>query len=168
MYALADYIGEDNLNHAIRAFRDANAFKGPPYPNTTQFLKYVREVTPARYQYLIGDMFESITLFDNRAVSADARPLADGKFEVKLKVAAKKLKADELGKESDAPIDDWIDIGVLDADGKPLYLQKALIDHDTAEFTIVVDAKPARAGIDPLNKLIDRTPRDNTLAVSLH
>ncbi|MEP7064014.1 MAG: M1 family aminopeptidase, partial [Betaproteobacteria bacterium] len=167
MYALADYIGEDNLNRAIRAFRDTNAFKGPPYPNTTQFLAYVREVTPAKYQYLIGDMFESITLFDNRAVSADARPLADGRYEVTLKVAAHKLKADGLGKEAEAPLNDWIDIGVLDAEGKPLFLDKKSIDHDAAEFTMVVAAKPARAGIDPLNKLIDRIPRDNTMAVNI-
>jgi ABC-2 type transport system permease protein len=168
MYALADYIGEDNLDRAIRAFRDANAFKGPPYPNTTQFLGYLRDATPAKYQYLIGDMFESITLFDNRAVGADARALADGRFEVTLKVAARKLKADGLGKESDAPLADWIDIGVLDADGKPLFLEKRMIDGAAAQFTIVVAARPARAGIDPLNKLIDRSPRDNTLPISFH
>ncbi len=168
MYALADYIGEDNLNRAIRAFRDANAFKGPPYPNTTQFLRYVREVTPPRYQYVIDDMFETITLYDNRAVSADASPLDGGRYQVKLKVAARKFKADGLGKETPAPLDDWIDIGVLDADGAPLFLEKRRIDSESAEFTLEVAGKPARAGIDPLNKLIDRVPRDNTIAVSVH
>jgi hypothetical protein len=29
-----------------------------------------------------------------------------------------------------------------------------------------VARKPAKAGIDPLNKLIDRTPKDNTVTVS--
>src|SRR5436190_6539261 len=113
MYALADYIGEDNLNRAIRAFRDEAAFKGPPYPNATQFLKHVRAVTPPQYQYVIDDMFESITLYDNRATAASAKALADGKYEVTIKVVAQKLRADALGKESDAPLDDWIDVGVL-------------------------------------------------------
>ncbi|MES1265521.1 MAG: hypothetical protein ABUU24_07700, partial [Variovorax sp.] len=166
--ALADYIGEDKVNQALRRFRDAHAFKGPPYPNTTEFLRDLRDVTPAQYQYVIDDMFESITLYDNRTVSADAKALADGRYEVTLKVAAKKLHADGLGKESEVPLADWIDIGVLDADGKPLALDRRRIDRDTGDFTIVVDGKPARAGIDPLNKLIDRNPRDNTQPVQIH
>ena len=36
MYALRDYIGEDKLNRALRAYRDEWAFKGPPYPSTTR------------------------------------------------------------------------------------------------------------------------------------
>jgi hypothetical protein len=167
MYALADYIGEDNVDRALRRFRDDHAFKGPPYPNTTEFLRDLRDVTPARYQYLIDDMFESITLYDNRAVSARAKALPGGRYSVVLKVAAKKRKADGLGNEKDVALDDWIDIGVLDADGKPLYLEKKKIAAESAEFTIEVDAKPARAGIDPLNELIDRTPRDNTVAVDV-
>jgi ABC-2 type transport system permease protein len=165
MYALQDYIGEDNLNRAIRAFRDETAFRGPPYPNTAQFLAHVRAVTPPHLQYVIDDMFESITLYDNRATAAKARALPDGRYEVTLKVFAKKRKADALGKEEDAPLADWIDIGVLDADGKPLFLEKRLIEREETEFTVTVAGKPARAGIDPFNKLIDRRPKDNTIAV---
>jgi len=167
MYALADYIGEDNVDRALRKFRDDHAFKGPPYPNTTEFLRDLREVTPGKYQYLIEDMFETITLYDNRAVSATARALANGHYAVTLKVAAHKRKADGLGNEKDAPLHDWIDVGVLDADGKPLYLEKRSFDATDATFTIDVAARPARAGIDPMNELIDRTPRDNTIAVSI-
>jgi aminopeptidase N len=167
MYALADYIGEDNVDRALRKFRDDHAFKGPPYPNTTEFLRDLREVTPDKYQYLIEDMFETITLYDNRAVSASAKALPDGHYAVTLKVAAHKRKADGLGNEKDAPLHDWIDVGVLDADGKPLYLEKKSFDATDATFTIDVAARPARAGIDPMNELIDRTPRDNTIAVSI-
>jgi ABC-2 type transport system permease protein len=165
MYALQDYIGEDNLNRAIRAFRDEAAFKGPPYPNTAQFLAHVRAVTPPHLQYVIDDMFETITLYDNRATAAKARALPDGRYEVTLKVFAKKRKADALGKEDDAPLADWIDIGVLDAEGKALFLEKRRIEREETEFTVIVAGKPARAGIDPFNKLIDRRPKDNTIAV---
>ena len=57
-----------------------------------------------------------------------------------------------------------MDIGVLDADGKYLYLQKHKIDQQRKEFTVTVDKVPAQAGIDPLNKLIDRNPDDNVIA----
>jgi ABC-2 type transport system permease protein len=166
MYALQDYIGEDNVNRALRAFRDETAFKGPPYPNTTQFLKHLRAVTPAHLQYVIDDLFESITLYDNRAMAATARALPDGRYEVTLKVLANKLKADALGKEEDVPIADWIDIGVLDDNDEPLFLEKRRIDRAETEYTVVVAGKPARAGVDPFNKLIDRKPKDNTIAVT--
>jgi aminopeptidase N len=167
MYALADYIGEDNVNRALHGLVEQYAFKGPPYPNATALIAALRAATPPRYQYVIDDWFESITLYDNRDTSATARRLADGRYEVTVDVVANKRKADDLGKESDVPLDDWIDIGVLDADGVPLYREKQHITTDRSRFTVTVAGRPARAGIDPLNLLIDRKPRDNTVAVEV-
>ena len=99
--------------------------------------------------------------------SHEDKALPDGRFEVTLKVAAKKLKADALGKETDSPLHDWIDIGVLDADGKALYLEKKKIEQEEATFTLVVPTKPAKAGIDPFNTLIDRRPKDNAIPVEI-
>ena len=47
-------------------------------------------------------------------------------------------------------------VGVVDRTGAYLYLQKHRIARDRTALTITVDGVPARAGIDPLNKLIDR------------
>jgi hypothetical protein len=76
------------------------------------------------------------------------------------------VRAGDLGKEEDAPLHDWIDIGVLDAAGEPLYLEKRAIDRTDMTFAIVVAKRPARAGIDPSNELIDRQPKDNTVALT--
>ena len=165
MYALQDYIGEDNLNRAIKAFRDEAAYKGPPYPNATLLIKQIRAVTPPALQYVIDDMFENIILYDNRATKASYRELPDGKFEVTMSITAKKLRADKLGKEEDVAMADLIDIGVLDEKGAPIFLEKRKFDKQENEIVVIVDKKPARAGIDPLNKLIDRRPKDNTIAV---
>ena len=56
-------------------------------------------------------------------------------------------------------------MGVLDAQGNYLYLQKHKIEKERTELTLVVDKLPAKAGIDPLNKLIDRDPEDNVVKV---
>jgi hypothetical protein len=166
MYALADYIGEATLNQALREFRDEHAFKGPPYPNTTQFLAKLRAVTKPEMQYLIDDMFERIVIYDNRAESASAKPLPGGRYEVTVKVAAKKRVADELGKEQEAPLADLIDIGAVDDKGEAIAIGRHRIDHEHNSFVFTVDRKPAKAGIDPMNKLIDRKPDDNTVAVT--
>jgi len=166
MYLLADYLGEDVLNGAIRAYRDEYAFKADPYPNSTALIALIRAVTKPEMQYLIDDLFERIVLYDNRALSALMRPLDGGKFEVTVKVFAKKRLADEQGKETDAPLADLIDVGVLDDADVPLVLERKRITAEESTFTMVVDRKPAKAGIDPLNKLIDRRPKDNTVAVT--
>ncbi|MEO6363668.1 MAG: M1 family aminopeptidase, partial [Caldimonas sp.] len=166
MYMLADAIGEDKVNQAVRAFRDAHAFRGPPYPSSSELVARFREVTPSELQYLIDDLFEKIVVYDNRAVSASMKPLAGGRFEVTIKVVAKKRVADELGKESEVALADFIDIGVVDAKGDAIAVERRKITAEETSFTMVVDKRPAKAGIDPLNKLIDRKPGDNTIAVT--
>ncbi|MDQ6628100.1 MAG: hypothetical protein M3Z29_06545 [Pseudomonadota bacterium] len=166
MYALADYIGEDKLNRAIRAFRDAHAFKGPPYPSSSELIARIREVTPPELQSMLDDMFEKIVIYDNRATSATMKALPGERWEVTMTVIAKKRVADSLGKESDVPLNDLIDIGVVDKNGNAIALERKRITAEESSFTINVGKKPVKAGIDPLNKLIDRRPDDNTIAVT--
>ena len=122
-------------------------------------------MTPPEYQYLIEDLFETITIYENRAVTASYKE-KDGKYEVKLKVSAKKLRAKDQGTLDEVKMDDLVDIGVLGPDDKPLYLEKKRIKSGESEFTIVVNEKPVRAGIDPVVKLVDRRPDDNTVPVT--
>jgi ABC-2 type transport system permease protein len=165
MYALQDYIGEANVNKGLAEFIKAYGFKGPPYPVSLDLIRYLKMYTPAEYQYLYDDLFENITLHDNRARSASYEARSDGKYQVNLDVEARKMRADGKGEEHTVPINDWIDIGVLDAQGNYLYLQKQKIQKERTELTLMVDKLPAKAGIDPLNKLIDRNPEDNVVKV---
>ena len=122
-------------------------------------------MTPPEFQYLYEDWFDNITLFDNRASQPPTPHFPDGKYQVHISVEAKKYRADGKGQEHAIPLHDLIDIGVLDADGNFLYLQKHNIDQEHQEFTVTVDKLPAQAGIDPLIKLIDRNPDDNVVKV---
>src|SRR5271166_6697494 len=110
-------------------------------------------------------MFTFTGIPNNRAVSADYVQRPDGKYDVELTVEAQKFRADGHGQEHSIPVADLIDIGVLDADGKYLYLQKRKIDHKRTDITVPVEKAPAQAGIDPVDKLIDRNPDDNVIGV---
>ena len=114
----------------------------------------------------VTDLFETITLWENRAISATYKAKPGGRYEVTLKVSAKKLRADENGKQSEVPMDDLVDIGVLGADEQPLYLKKHRIKAGETTLTLEVAGKPAKAGIDPVVKLIDRRPDDNTVVAA--
>ncbi len=166
MYALQDYIGEDAVNRALASFLRKWAFRGPPYPTSRDLLAEFRAVTPPQYQYVLDDLFETLTFYENRAVSATWRAAANGKYDVTLTVEAKKLRAKPDGTQQEVPMDDWIDIGVLGKDDAPLYLRKHRIHAGRTTLTLQVDGKPLRAGIDPIVKLVDRRPDDNTVPVS--
>ena len=170
MYALRDYVGEEALNAALRRYVEAVGFQDPPYTYSREFLSFVREAVPPELEYVIEDLFETITLYDNRLVDATYEPAAGGGYLVRLEVEAKKYRADGQGVETEIPVDDWIDLAVFgdrepgaSPEGKLLALEKRRIDAGEAVFELVVDEEPSRAGIDPFTKLIDRNP-DNNMA----
>jgi ABC-2 type transport system permease protein len=165
MYALQDYIGEDAVSRALAEFAKTYAFKGPPYPTSLDLIAALEKVTPPEYQYLFDDFFENITIYDNRTRTATYKQEPDGKYQVHLSVEAMKYRADGRGQEHIVPVHDQMDIGVLDKDGHFLYLQRQKIDQERTEIEVTVDKVPAKAGIDPLIKLIDRNPDDNVIAV---
>jgi ABC-type transport system involved in multi-copper enzyme maturation permease subunit len=174
MYTLADYIGEDKVDLALHNFlmqyRYANATNSQTedYPDTRQLVEALRAQTPSDMQYLIDDGFNSIVLYDNKAISAVVTPTADHKYKVVLTVQARKVKADGNGNESPLPLSDYIDIGVFKGkkdEEQPLYLKKEKLTQEHDTFEIVVDELPTRAGIDPYNKLIDRIADDNLIDV---
>jgi ABC-2 type transport system permease protein len=165
MNALQDYLGEERLNQALAAYIRDYGFQDPPFTNSIEFLEYIRRVVPDSLQYIITDMFETITLYENKVVQATYEPLDNGTYRVHVSVSAQKLRADELGNEEEIPIRDYIDIGVLGEDDSELYLCKHLIDKPEMEFSVIVEEKPVSAGIDPYHKLIDRLAADNTTKV---
>ena len=169
MYALRDYLGEDVLNGALRSYLENVRFQEAPYTTSDEFIAALRAVTPDELQYLITDLFETITLYDNRALDATWRVTADGRYAVTLKVRAAKFRSDDQGRETPAEMDDLVDIGVFSGHGKQekaLFLEKRRLTSGEVVFEILVDLPPSRAGIDPYNKLIDRASDDNVIAVS--
>ena len=170
-YALQDYIGEDVLNGALRTFLKKHQYPTAPYPTSLDLVRELRAVTPDSLQPVITDLFETITLFDDKADSASWSKRPDGKYAVRLYASSRKLRADSVGAEHPIPVADWIDVGVFGAPekgnklGKPLYLTKRRITQEHSVIDLVVDAEPKKAGIDPYNKLIDREPKDNVKEV---
>jgi hypothetical protein len=172
MYALRDAIGEEALNAALRRYVSAVAYQEPPYTYTRELLAYLREAVPPDREHLLDDLFETITLWDNTVRVASATPLGDGRFVVRVELESRKLRDDGRGNESEIPVDDWVDVAVFGekeeggpATGRILALEKRRIASASQTFELTVDAEPARAGVDPFHKLVDRDPEDNVAEV---
>lgn len=173
MYSLKDYLGEDVVDRTLARFNKEYAFQMPPYVTTKEFLAGLRKEAGPKNAPLIEDLFDAITVFDNRVVSATARRRSDGKYAVDLEVHASKFHVDGVGKESPADMTVPVDIGVFARapDGqeqhqKILYLAKRSVPDGDSHITLTVDGEPFEAGIDPYNKLIDRVSEDNRMRIS--
>ena len=168
MYTLSDFIGKDVLNKALGMFIERFRYQSDPYTNIGEFVNTIREDTPDDLQYLLTDTFEKITLYENKAKEASAVENEDGTFTVTIEVEAKKVYSDSLGNQTNAELNDWLEIGVLgetlvnnDMEEIPIYLEKVLIADSLTTFTVQVDQTPIKAGIDPMHKFVDRDSDDN-------
>lgn len=195
LYAMSDYLGEEKMNSILETYIDQVAFQEPPYTTSVEFVDLLRENTPDSLQYLVKDMFESITLYDNKVTRASYKSLKDGKYEVTLNADVLKYRSSEKGEKEfinsagenlkvkteeeelkSLPLKDYIEVGVFGEtdetiDGiqkeNVLYLKKHLISKIQNELTIIVDELPVEAGIDPYNKLIDSNSGDNRIEVKV-
>ncbi|MDQ2859272.1 MAG: ABC transporter permease subunit [Pseudomonadota bacterium] len=173
MDRLADEIGEAQVNRALRSLLARFAFKGAPYPTALDLVAALRAQAPPDKQALITDLFEKITLYDVKATAATARRRADGRYDVRLTVQATKFHADGKGKETPAPMNETVDVGLFAA--KPdtagfgprqvIAFGKRPIRSGAQTLTFVTRAPPRFAGVDPYDELIDRHADDHIVAV---
>jgi len=174
MYRLQDQIGEDAVNRALRHLLHDYAFKGPPYPTSVALVNDLRQEAPADKQQLITDLFEKITLYDIKATKAVSKKRADGRYDLTLTLNAKKLYADGQGKETEAPMNETVDVGAFDIEPAQkgfssksvIALQRMPIHSGTQAVTLVVSRPPKVAGVDPYNTMIVRNSEANVTKVT--
>ncbi|UBF24331.1 hypothetical protein K9N68_21830 [Kovacikia minuta CCNUW1] len=170
LYALKEAIGEDKLNQALSQLLKQFA-NVPPYPTVNDLVAAFRTVIPPDRQYLITDLFETVTGYRLNTQKAVWQRRPDGQYEVKLAIEVDKLRQVQSSTPpspqptsasapasipgfSSVPMNDWVDIGIKDEKGKFLYLQPQRLQNGVQEITVTVSQQPAEAGIDPIQKLI--------------
>ncbi len=154
MYAIRDLVGEQALNAALREFvRD----HGGPHrgPTTADLLRKLPR------HPLIDEWMNEVVLYDLKLDSADARRLADGRYEVKIRITAAKQR--EGG--SSLPLRESIDVGLFSQENEPLLVAKQALRDGTNDVTLVVNEAPAFASVDPYVTRIDRNRFDNTTVI---
>ncbi|MFP2996318.1 M1 family aminopeptidase [Spongiivirga sp. MCCC 1A20706] len=188
-YALSDYIGEKTLNNALKKYVEKVKFQEAPYTTSIDMVNHIKAVTPDSLQYVIKDMFETITLYKNKVVDVTSTEMDNGKYKVDIEFNVSKYRNDEKGKrfygekegdtlsyktekmrkpELSVKLADYVDIGIFgeeEIDGKTkeveLYLKKHKVTTINNKLSIIVDKKPVEVGVDPYNKLIDTNSNDN-------
>jgi ABC-type transport system involved in multi-copper enzyme maturation permease subunit len=174
LYALSQYIGEKQVNTAVRKLREKQR-AGVAGPATSlDFYRELEAVTPDSHRSLLHDLFAANTLWAMKTARASARQIEDGTWQVTLDVGARKVVVDPAGVETEVPMDNWVPIGVF-ARGEPgrpdfgetLYLQMHRIRSGEQTIALTVRGKPADAGIDPFHLLIELERFDNVEEVEI-
>ncbi len=192
LYAMSDFLGEKNFNNILKGYVQEVAFQQPPYTTSIEFVDHIRRGTPDSLQYLIKDMFETITLYNNRMDKVTSTKLPNGKYQVDIEFKVSKYRTSDKGKRiyedengntltegtdkkslKSYPLNDFVEIGIFGEKKKKgsyeydneLYLKKYRIDKISNKVSIIVDEKPIEVGVDPYNKLIDTDSNDNRRSI---
>jgi len=170
MMAILDRLGEERVNTALKNFLEDYKFSDAPYPTTLDLQAALNTQATEEEQQFIADLFERITLYDLKMLSAETDETNEGKIQVTMTVSAAKFEAEGDGRETEREVDEYIDIALfsgdpedVSGDTKVLYNQKHKLTNGENTITVTVEERPAYVGVDPFVKMIDRDSGDNVI-----
>lgn len=166
MYALQDYIGEDSVGKALGRIVEKYGYRIDTFAMASNLVDEFYKVSPDSMKYLVDDLFNKITLYENNITGATYKKLDNNSYLVDLEIMTAKFYADSVGNQFEAPLNDYIYVGLLNEDEEAYYYEKHLFTENTNSLQIVTDQIPAKAGIDPYYVLIDRNLEDNICEVN--
>lgn len=172
IYAMSVHLGETVLNEALAKFEKRFRNTEPPFATSLDFVSCIREVTPDSLQYLVHDMFETITLYDNKISDVEIKEEGDT-YNVSLNLSISKYRADKKGKRSygenaivdnekkSLPLSDTVEIGFFDKDGMIIEVKRVKVNEIDNLFNFTFDRDVSRVEIDPNYLLIDVNREDD-------
>lgn len=175
MYLLQDRLGEDRVNAMLAGLLDRFRFKSQPYASSKDLVEgFYSLARNDEERELVRDLLQKITVYDLKAEEAEVKELEDGTFETTLTVAATKFYADGEGAETEAPLNDQIELGVFTErpgagefeSANVLLMERRPIKSGTQKIKLVTKERPSWVGVDPYNKYVDRNSDDNLVAPS--
>jgi hypothetical protein len=123
-------------------------------------VRHLRAVADTGQGALIDQWTREIVLYDLRVDAVRARRRADGRYDVIVRIAAGKSRAEGQGNEQPLPFNEPIEIAVA-TDMKVLDSRRHALRRGMNEIGITVDSRPSLVTVDPWITRIDRNPADN-------
>jgi hypothetical protein len=166
MRALREYAGTEQVNAALRRLLEKHGSGTAPLATSRDLYRELQAAIPQSFHPLLADLFEANTFWELATQNVTTKQTETDGWQVTLDVKARKVVVDTAGVETEVPMDDLIEVGVFTAAkggglGEPVYLQMHRMRSGEHRITVMVASKPARAGIDPRNLLIDVEADDN-------
>ncbi len=173
LMALRDLIGEKQVNKVLKTITDRHRSVNKLEANSVELLEEIYKVTPSVYHRLVDDWFKRVITYDVGVEESSYKELANGTFEVTVKVKAKRFEALNDGDVKQVKIDEPIKIGIFtkhpsevkNNDNSILYYQSNRINKEMTEIKIIVKEKPSYICIDPFGTRSDENLVDNVYKI---
>jgi len=180
-YTLSEYIGEEKLNRALKAFYERYKYSGPPYPVPEDLLRFLDAETPDSLKYLITDLFRTVSFYDNRVIDSHISSLGNGNYRIEASFLITKYLVNSGGNKiftdssgnilkyisqsgevfHSLPLRDYIELGYKDKNGEIIFLEKYKTSDIYNSISITVNSEPVEFIVDPFNRLIETEKDDN-------
>jgi len=172
MLALRDLIGEKQVNQVLKTLTDRHRSINKLEVNSIEFLDEIYKVTPQAQHVLIDDWFKRVITYDLGIEESSYKTLANGSYEVTVKVNAKRFQTLVDGEIKQITIDELIKIGVFTThpskvkdDSSVLYYESNRINKELTVFKIIVKELPTYIAIDPFATRSDENTVDNLMSL---
>lgn len=154
MYALSAYIGEANFNVFLKQYLDSVRFVGPPYPTSISFIDDLYEAIPDSMGYLVKDWIEHVTLYDFELEDVSYTRDEDLNYTATVELTALKYQFDEVNKEREIAMHDWVECVFRNSRGKELVRKFIRLKEGKQLIEFKLSGKPKEFELDPQYLLI--------------
>ncbi|MDW7693008.1 M1 family aminopeptidase [Flammeovirgaceae bacterium SG7u.111] len=168
MLALRELLGEEQLNKVLRTLADRYRDQTEFGVDSSELLDELYKVASPAQHVLIDDWFKRVITYDLSAEKPSVKELGDGRYEVTVKLNAKRFETNEEGEEVQIAINEPISIGLfvkhpsqVSEPSDIIYLQPHQITKEYSEIKIIVDDSPKFVAIDPFGTRSDPDLNNN-------
>jgi ABC-2 type transport system permease protein len=172
LYTLSNYLGEEQFNTIVSNFENTNRYKTPPFVTSLDFVQAFKDNSPDSLKYLITDLFEDITLYDNEITDVKSSN-NEGLHTTHINFRIIKYNSDNKGKRifnsesiedkslKSLMLRDYVDITLFDTQDKIIHDERTLITKIKNTLNFKTDKEVTKIAIDNSLLLIDANLDDN-------
>jgi ABC-2 type transport system permease protein len=154
--ALYYFVGEEKLNRILNEFLDNYKLRTDLYPTSVDLVAHLKHSIPPEYQYIITDMMESITFYDNKII--DVKELPNDQLEIQFSIK----KLDNNMQDVSIANRIFMLIGQYDDDGNLLHTDISKVNSGVQSIRISRAPGLSRIVLDPLLHFIELDIENNT------
>jgi len=149
------YVGEEKLNTILKEFLEKYKFRADQYPTSTDLITHLKNSIPIEFHYIIKDMMETITFYDNKII--EIKELPNNQLEIKLSIR----KMESIQKNEVEAANVFLTIGQYDSDGNLLQIEEVKASSGENRVTIYKKQGTTHILLDPFLHLIELNVEDN-------
>lgn len=161
---MSHYLGEEGLNQTLKKYLSHVYLQTAPYTTSIEMIEAIKQVTPDSLKYLIHDLFEDVTHYDNKITDVRVAKASNEKYEVEVFFEVKKYRKVKSNWHEIPLTGELIEVGIYadKTERLPINVNSIRVTNIRNSVKLIIDKIPAKISLDPFLLLIDRNRNDNS------